>query len=1332
MHNLVPRFILEKFQQQQFKGSFSTVALFVDVSGFTPITEILVQYGKAGAETLAGAMLAIFAPLVNKVYEHGGFIAFYAGDAFVALFPGQANIVYQRALLAAWQMRRQMAATPSYLTPYGSFTLAVKASLADGEVNWGIWHADLSSASGSSQQCASYFGGEAIERSIQAEQYAGGNEVLISQGVYQALRQIKAGALQAKPVATVSGETIFRVTAIPPEILALSPDPVATFPEADARAEFKATAAKFFPSDLLELPAQGEFRQALTLFINLQRMPDDDSNFVKNFFLLLNQYGGYLCRVGRIGAQDVGGSLLLFWGAPTGRENDLERALNFVLDLRSNTDIPFRAGLTRHLLYAGFIGSSRREEYTCYGLGVNLAARQMVSAPWASIWLDEETARQAEAYFEVKLVGRLSFKGFAEKQPVFILVGPKEARLSLFPQGQLIGRDHELEQLRRAIEPLFQGQFAGIVVVMGEAGIGKSRLLHEFKQGLQQSQNRPLTWCDCPTDEILRQSLNPFRYFLRTYFEQSAAQTEAENKARFNQKLDRLMSQIPDPLIRQEVDRTRSCLGALVGLTWPDSLFEQLDPQLRFENSLEALKNLFKAESLGRPVIINIEDMHWLDQDSRQFIQRFCRNISAYPVALILSSRDELESGWVDPTTPFQAIRLQPFSIKDIQHFVEERLSNEVAATMVSVLAERTQGNPFFIEQMLLYLQKQGVMGRETRLNSTDITELIPSNIRALLISRLDRLAPAVKQVVQTAAVLGQKFEFPVLARMLPEESNVIEAVKSAEAEAIWTTVGQQRYLFRHVLLRDAAYEMQLHGRLRVLHRRAAEAIERVYRPNLAAYYADLAHHYDQAGSQVEAIGWYKLAGERAAGQHANNDAVVFFSRALALIQETDLAGRYELLLARENIYDISGIREAQAQDLEILGILAERLADNRRRAEAALRRASYANATGNYTTAIVSARRAIELAQSSQAISLEIGGYSQWGRALGHLGHFKPARRQLRQVLVLARANQLPQIEASSLRSLGIIALNQGHYTHEVITILQQALDIFRRINDRRGESNSFHTLGLTVTYQGDYTLAKIYFEQALRLCREIGGRKEEGWTLNNLGVALDYQGDYTRARSCFEQALSIFREIDDRRGEGTTLSNLGLLAHHLADDRAAEEYCRQALLIFQKIGELHMRGFALTFLGHALTGQGYLAEALDAYRQALALRRDLKQPHMALDPLAGLARLSLIEGEPAQAQLQVEGILSHLEANPTLHGADEPLRIYLTCYHVLRTNQDLRAQDILKVAHQLLLERAARLENDEMRHLYLQGVAAHREILSEVARRQNNLTSSMNFRDA
>ncbi len=365
----------------------------------------------------------------------------------------------------------------------------------------------------------------------------------------------------------------------------------------------------------------------------------------------------------------------------------------------------------------------------------------------------------------------------------------------------------------------------------------------------------------------------------------------------------------------------------------------------------------------------------------------------------------------------------------------------------------------------------------------------------------------------------------------------------------------------------------------------------------------------------------------------------------------------------------------------------------------------------GNYAAAHSQLERALDLARATRSRRVEAGALFNLGWVCWHLGDYGASGDYFRRALSIYREIGDRQGESAALRQIGVIAQVCHNYT-EARTYYEQTLALCREIGERHCEAIALSNLGLACTQQGDYAEAGAYYERALQIGRELGSRRTEGVALINLGYALDQQGDYAGARIHYEQSLRIYREIGDRQSESLTLACLGLLAHHLGDDEMARERCLQALRIAREIGNRRVEGYVLTRLGHALAGLGRLAEAAEIYRQALTLQRELGQANLAMEPLAGLARVALAQGDVAQAQAHVAEVLAHLEAH-TVDGADEPLRVYLTCYRVLSAAGDPRAHEVLATAYHLLQERADRIGDEGLHRAFLENVAAHRQIV-------------------
>lgn len=1317
--NLVPYFILEQFAKGQADGRFQAATLFMDISGFTATTNLFMQQSIMGGEAMADVMQSIFDPLVEAVYGYGGFITGFAGDAFTAVFPqvdaNPADFAFipaawrgdppqLRALAAGLAMQRQMQRQPDWETAWGTFRFAIKIGLAYGLVEWGIIGEPTAPQLRHLEQVdhAYFFRGPAIDECSFSEQVSGRNDLVMADSLVEQLGE----QVSVKKVE----EGFWSVTAVHRPL----PDPQPSYlisPNPDLL-------AFFVPQTILHQQVRGEYRHVFTLFLQLQAIQTNQqlNEFVQLVFVLQKQYGGYLNTV-HFG--DKGCTLLLFWGMPTSHENDAERVLNFVLRLRQETAVPFRAGISYRMMYAGFVGSStQRQEYSCYGRGVNLASRLMSAAPWGAIWLDENVARRALARFILSQQGRFLLKGFGEPQLVYTLRGQRTPTHPLYP-GRMVARQRELAQLAAWIRPLVDGRAPGIAQVYGEAGIGKSRLITEFRHQILHASPQQATiwqWFSCQTDEILRQSLNPFRQLLREYFQQEINNTPQENLLNFTNKMNDLLAHMSADVQQEELRQLQPYLQALLDLPVYDPAYSLISPDSRFPNTLLALKLLLVAESQRQPLILHIEDVHWLDADSWRFINQLTNVAHHQPIALILTGRThQIPEATQIPDAVTLSVELGPLSHAALAELGARVMGQVPAPKLVELLAQRSDGNPFFAEQILLYLAEQGVLHE---VNTEDPrVQLVPVDVRAVLVARLDSLSQEVREVVQQASVLGREFDVQLLAHMLRTHQNLFSHILDAERASIWTAVSQLRYLFKHALLRDAAYDMQLRARRQELHKVAAEALEKVYASDLSRHYAELVYHYGQAKMWRKEGYYAQLAGIQAAEQYANAEAEQFLARALDLIPTGDVATRYNLLLHQENVHNIQGKRDAQQADLDALFALMPFLHDEEKTAVVYSRQARFANFISNYPLAAEAAESCVKRSSNEQTVA---EGYLHWGRAFWRQGKYFKAQKLISEAWRRYKALDNREGLANALNEAGIIAQYLGQHSESRVCY-EQALTIFRQTGNRLRLPTVLTNFGNLHYSTGRYSQAIALYEQAIALWEQQGYQQGLSISFLNMGVALRDLGDFTQAREYLERALPMSQQVQERTLESAVLVNLTLLFHQMGDQETAVTVGRRAVPMLAAVKAPHFEASAHNWLAHALTELTLYDEAERHYQQAITIRRETGQEKMVLESYAGLARIALGREDKAAIAQFGEAIWQAAQNDPELPGIHEQVRVYLTGFRSLQAVGDGRARRLLVQGHDLLQKLAAFLEDDRQRQAFLSEIPAHRELIAAWRAGQN-----------
>jgi len=791
-------------------------------------------------------------------------------------------------------------------------------------------------------------------------------------------------------------------------------------------------------------------------------------------------------------------------------------------------------------------------------------------------------------------------------------------------------------------------------------------------------------------------------------------------------------------------DEVYPFLGRMMSLPLEQEVearLESLEPDGLKVLTFRAVERMLETATSAGPVVLVCEDLHWADASSLELLEQVLALTDRCSLLLMFAFRPYAEHGcWAIRETIARHYRhrhtdlwLQPLSAVDSEALVANLLHVEALPHPLRMrILDHAEGNPFYVEEVIRSLIDSGSIVYDEAMAQWEATRrvediAIPGTLQGVLMARIDRLEEGARRALQMASVIGRIFLYRVLSAIAREEMELDQRLLTLQREEMIrerARVPELEYIFKHHLTQEAAYNGLLRRERRRFHRQVAEALERLYPDRLEEQLGRLADHWEQAGERGRAVGYLRRAGKQAAAQFANTEAIGYFSRALDLAPEGELPKRYELLLALEGVYDLMGAREAQRQELARLAATAEALGDDGRRAEVALRRAQWAIRISDFSACIAAAQRAVCLAGTASDVHRESAGYGQWGMALHDQGDYKGSLSRFEHGLALSHAARTSargpaeiteslRLEADSLRRMGFISFEMGSYD-EGRAYCEQALRIVREIDDRRGEAGVLSSLGVCLTFQGELDEAKACFERVLRIAREIGDRRQEGWALLVLGNAQLHLGEYASARDYQEQALRILRESGFARGGAQALSFLGLLFHCLGDDESAQVYGQQSLLAAQSIADPDVQSWALLCLGHARLNLGLLDGAAGAYREALALRRQMGAPHRANDALAGLARSCLAQGDPAGAQAHVDEILEYLQAS-TLDGTFEPGRVYLTCYRVLKANDDPRAHQILDEGYRFLQERAVKVSDEGERRSYLENVAANREIVEE-----------------
>jgi class 3 adenylate cyclase/tetratricopeptide (TPR) repeat protein len=953
----------------------------------------------------------------------------------------------------------------------------------------------------------------------------------------------------------------------------------------------------------------------------------------------IEQFGGRVTRFQGDGFKAV-------FGEPVTRENDAEMAIRAGLAILENAHV-YADELQEKRNISGFkvrvgvntgmvaVGGYTESDDTVMGLAVNLGARLESAAPPDGLLISHTTYQHVRGIFEVEPLTPVSPKGFNELIKVYLVKGSKPRTFRTKTRGvegvftRMIGREAELKRLQDAYYTALEDEECQVVTAIGEAGVGKSRLLEEFEDWLGDETGSKFSLKGRSSPETQESPYSLLRDMFSHRF-------EIQGNDPVDQVHQKIEVGIGEALGDDDHARMRThFIGQLLGFDFSDSLYLQgvLDDarQLR-DRAWTYLCEYLKAIAEHTPVIIFLEDIHWADDSSLDLISYITQILSKQRLLIICLARPVLLEHrplWGEGLRSCTRLDLHPLSTRDCRHLVEEILQKmvDVPLALRELVISEADGNPFYIEELIKMLidsqviltERERWQAEPSRLAGLLADMSVPTTLTSLIQARLDNLSLEERTILQQASVVGRVFWDNVIDYInshrngeRTEEIIIPEVLANLrQKEMIFqrefsALSGAQEYTFRHAILREVAYETILKKERQTYHAMVATWLINENAERAGEFTGMIGEHLELAGQTRRAIAFFRQAGEQAARRYANQQALKYLSRALELTPEMDLGERYATLLAREQVFSLLGARQEQKQDLDDLVKLSEALDDEGKQGEVALSQAIFASERSDYPKIIARSQEAIRVAQKLGIPHLESKGNLLWGRALLSQGNYPGAKERFAEALSIAKANELVNLEADSLRKLGNVEERLGKQS-SAIDYFERSLQLYRQIGDRRGEGQILNQLGNILLLQGDHEGGKKYYDQFLSISREIGDRWGEGQVVQNIADAYLIQYDYGGASKYFEQALQITREIGNRTIESGALVGLGNIYLEQAEYGKAKTLFEQSLNISREIGNKPWEAKTLSQIGRYFHRQGDYVRAQSYYEQSLEIYRQL-----------------------------------------------------------------------------------------------------------------------------
>ena len=977
----------------------------------------------------------------------------------------------------------------------------------------------------------------------------------------------------------------------------------------------------------------------------------------------------------------TGDGLMALFGAPLAHENDPERAVRAALEMQTvlqpvqarvkqnhGVDFQVRIGINTGLVVAGKLGSDLHMEYTVIGDTVNMAARLETAAPPGIILVSQATYARTRPLFRYEVLAPLTVKGISQPvqayRPLGLLEKPGQSRGLPGLHVPMVGRHDALARLQNALVEARQQQQPRLALITGEAGLGKSRLVREFRVSLAPpgvsvyegsclayARSTPLWLVGSLLRNILQlQEANPApiqRARLQTYLSQRSIDHD-----------------VPPYLLH------------LLGLGQTDLEAEArlrlLDESMLQRQTHTALRQVILAEAHLAPTVLILEDLHWVDPASRDFVEYLIQAIDDVPLVLVLISREgdtaaqALLASIRQNSVRLVDIQLQPLSEAEVQLLVKQLLpqTTEQAQALKARIAERAEGNPFYAEEIIRMLIDQGGLtgqdgGWQVTPRAHELVRQVPGTLQGLILARFDRLPDTLRRTLQEAAVLGRSFPLSLFRKVsgaTPEAvaENLVE-LEQRQFLASSPFESEQGYTFHHALIQEAVYETLLKRDRREIHERTARAIESAafWPPDEQAEV--LAFHYAESPHPLKAVPYLVTAAENAARRFAHEIVIQHYRRALSLMQDQPAGEsgqarmdldqslksariRIRLGQALKFVGEFSQANQVLAEALQLLrnsgakpNFLVSLLAEGLRElADVRLREGALDEAMNHLEEAFQTLKQADE--QQDSVLSRSLLDRMAWVRfRQGNLQEAFELAQWAAMVTDLEPAED-PATLASLFNTLGGVLWQQGNQS-EAIAHVERSLELYKSLGYSWGMAIAYTNLGVLYYARGKWPQAVESFERAYILQRENGCLPGQAVPLKNLGLLHLAMGNHTQAQKDLGASLEISRRLGDDFGTVCAQIGITLLAVTQGNFYDATRYLEAAMGLLAAAGEDEaIQAHWLLALIQAENGD--LQTGLQSAEKALQMAKEAKILEQETECLRVLGALRARSGEYMQAE--------------------------------------------------------------------------------------------------
>ncbi len=966
----------------------------------------------------------------------------------------------------------------------------------------------------------------------------------------------------------------------------------------------------------------------------------------------VHRYEGTVNRV-------QGDGIMAIFGAPLSHEDHAVRACLAALAMQetiaamTDLNMQIRVGLHSGEVVVRPIGNDFWIDYDAVGPVVHLAKRMETMAEPGAVRCSADTYELAKGFIDARFLGETRVHGItgpiASYQPVGSSLAKTRWQIRAAEGlGDFVGRQREIGELAGALNNVRAGR-GQVVAVTGEPGIGKSRLIHEFIQSYQ------ARGCTISETGAVAHGNNtsylPINNLLRTWF----GIGQNDDQTAMAERVRTAIASLSPP-----IEDLSTAARAVLNLRIEDREWQQLEPPQRRDRIVQAIEALTQRKAEDGPLILVVEDLHWVDSETQAVLDRIVENIGAANHLLLVTYRPEYMCPWTDHDD-FHLVQVEPFDRESSNEFLHDLVGADSSLdSLKDLLVDKTQGTPLFLEESVRTLVETGALSGDwgdLRLTKKIDEIEIPNTVQAVLAARIDRLPPEHKSLLQTASVIGMDVPVPLLQAVsqLPDDMSERVLGELQEANFLKPAVpypdadADAGYVFNHAFTHDVVYESLLSDKRRDLHGKVVGAIEARFGNRLEAQVERLAHHALRGQLWEKAVGYLRQSGSKAIEHSAYLAAIGFFERALTALRHLpeDRAALQQAIDTRLSLRVAIGVTGDYARWYAYLGEaeeLATKIADRPRLAAISISKTHVLNVVGDVTEAIEVGSRARRIAAETKDPDQLVAASYFLSQAHEFHGEYRQATKILVEMLPYIterhRHHRFGTTGTGSVLYLGLLG-----YSHAFLGEFDRAFGYCRQACEIAGEvDRPFDTVlacfadGVARLLKGDIDDAAVSLRGGLDAC-EVGGI-DLMWPVlaSRLGFALTVTGDAEEGRKLVEAALPRSERMAHMHGWCQVYCGLAHL--QAARPEVARQHGQAALEIARRHRYQGIEAWALWLVGtsgmSADTEQG--AEAKDCFMQAIALTERLELLPQLAHSRVGLGQCYLEQGRQDQARAEIQ----------------------------------------------------------------------------------------------